>query len=124
MSSSQLPVLIVGAGLGGLTLAQCLNNRGIPFRVFERDPAAKSGRQRAQGWCISLHPWILDDLKASVRDDEAGLRAIAPSDALNLPSEGVIYSLPEGGTPMKELYRFGEGSSQGFIRVERSKLRQ
>jgi 2-polyprenyl-6-methoxyphenol hydroxylase-like FAD-dependent oxidoreductase len=43
---------IVGAGLGGLALAQGLKHRGVPFRVYERDRDA-SGRE--QGYRISLN---------------------------------------------------------------------
>jgi 2-polyprenyl-6-methoxyphenol hydroxylase-like FAD-dependent oxidoreductase len=32
------PVLVSGAGIGGLALAQALNLTGVPFRVFERAP--------------------------------------------------------------------------------------
>ncbi|KAL2809071.1 hypothetical protein BJX63DRAFT_406984 [Aspergillus granulosus] len=49
------PVLIVGAGIVGLTLGQALKKRGIPFRVYERDPHPDS---RGQGWAITLH-WAL-----------------------------------------------------------------
>jgi 5-methylphenazine-1-carboxylate 1-monooxygenase len=36
-----LPVLLVGGGIGGLTAALCLHQRGIPVRVFERVPELK-----------------------------------------------------------------------------------
>jgi hypothetical protein len=45
-------VLIVGAGLGGLTLAQNLRKRGISYEIFERDANKDS---RFQGWAIALH---------------------------------------------------------------------
>ena len=37
----KLPVIIAGGGIGGLTLALCLHERGIPVRVFERVPELK-----------------------------------------------------------------------------------
>jgi salicylate hydroxylase len=44
---------IVGAGLGGLALAQGLRRRGIAYRIFERDADASD---RQQGYRISLNP--------------------------------------------------------------------
>ncbi|HIH2644050.1 TPA: NAD(P)-binding protein, partial [Burkholderia cenocepacia] len=38
-------VAIVGAGLGGLALAQALKQAGIAFDVYERDAAIDSRRQ-------------------------------------------------------------------------------
>uniref|UniRef100_A0A8H7TWK8 FAD-binding domain-containing protein n=1 Tax=Bionectria ochroleuca TaxID=29856 RepID=A0A8H7TWK8_BIOOC len=44
-------VLIVGAGPGGLLLAQFLRGQGIPYAIFERDEELDS---RAQGWAVAL----------------------------------------------------------------------
>ncbi|ESZ92454.1 hypothetical protein SBOR_7171 [Sclerotinia borealis F-4128] len=48
---SKLKVLIVGAGIVGLTLAQGCRENGIEFEIVERDESGK----RAQGWAITLH---------------------------------------------------------------------
>lgn len=62
-SISQLPprVLIIGAGLGGLSLAQGLKKAHIPFHVFERDP---SSNFRAQGYRIKINHEGAQALKA------------------------------------------------------------
>ncbi|ORX97385.1 hypothetical protein BCR34DRAFT_449766, partial [Clohesyomyces aquaticus] len=44
-------VLIIGAGLGGLALAQVLQNHGAPFELFERDNAPSA---RRQGWAVAF----------------------------------------------------------------------
>lgn len=55
-------VLIAGAGVVGLTIAQgCLEN-GIPFTIFEKDDAPD---QRTQGWALTLH-WCLDALERTI----------------------------------------------------------
>ena len=48
-----MTINIVGAGLGGLLLAQGLIRRGIACRVFERD---RDPGGRSQGYRISLNP--------------------------------------------------------------------
>lgn len=115
---SSEPILIIGAGLGGLALAQSLQQKKIPYRIFERD--LQNG-MRQQGWAISLHPWLMADICSAIRDDEAGLRAIAPTATLGLHSEGVIYSFEN--KERKQLFKFGEGTEQPFVRVDRAKFR-
>jgi 2-polyprenyl-6-methoxyphenol hydroxylase-like FAD-dependent oxidoreductase len=46
-------ISIIGAGIGGLTLAQSLTRRGISARVFERDVSPEF---RAQGYRVTLRP--------------------------------------------------------------------
>ncbi|KAI9372095.1 hypothetical protein BJX61DRAFT_467180 [Aspergillus egyptiacus] len=46
------PILIIGAGLAGLTAARLLTNVHIPVIVFEASP-----RSRSQGYAISLRDW-------------------------------------------------------------------
>ncbi|KAI1035313.1 hypothetical protein LB504_006130 [Fusarium proliferatum] len=53
------PVLIIGAGISGLLLAQSLSRHGIPFRVFERDTDLET---RGVGWGLTLL-WTLPVLK-------------------------------------------------------------
>jgi 2-polyprenyl-6-methoxyphenol hydroxylase-like FAD-dependent oxidoreductase len=46
------PILIIGAGIIGLTLAHSLKQSGIPFLIFERDSHLES---RGPGWAVSIH---------------------------------------------------------------------
>lgn len=50
-TTTDLPVLIVGAGVAGLTLAQGLRLRSVPFRLFERH--ARSHRAQGHRFRIS-----------------------------------------------------------------------
>ena len=55
MDFAYSPVLIVGAGVSGLTLAQALLKEGIPFQIVERDESLSS---RSAGWGLTIH-WAL-----------------------------------------------------------------
>ncbi|KAK2592255.1 hypothetical protein QQS21_010042 [Conoideocrella luteorostrata] len=60
--TANLPVIIIGAGISGLSLAQHLRQLGIPFRIFERDTGVKS---RGVGWGLTLN-WSLPMLRSLV----------------------------------------------------------
>ena len=47
-------VLIVGSGVGELSLAQSLRKQGISFEIFERDTNPDA---RFQGWAIVMHSY-------------------------------------------------------------------
>lgn len=52
-------ILIVGAGVSGLLLAQYFQKCGIPFKIFERDADFTT---RGVGWGLTLH-WSLPALR-------------------------------------------------------------
>ncbi len=56
----QLPILIIGAGIAGLTLAQGLLRSSIPFLIFDRDTHISS---RSPGWAVTIH-WALSSLQS------------------------------------------------------------
>lgn len=49
--SNKPHVLIVGGGIGGLTLAQSLRKKGVSFEVFDRDTNIKP---RSYGFALGL----------------------------------------------------------------------
>ncbi|ODP35224.1 NAD(P)/FAD-dependent oxidoreductase [Pandoraea sp. ISTKB] len=62
---SALHVTIIGAGLGGLCLAQGLRRAGIPFDVYERDAAPEA---RFQGYRLRIDADGLDALTQCLPD--------------------------------------------------------
>jgi hypothetical protein len=61
--SEPLPVLIIGSGLGGLTLAHALAKHNIPYRIYERDSQES---QRAQGYRITIANGGADGLRSAL----------------------------------------------------------
>jgi 2-polyprenyl-6-methoxyphenol hydroxylase-like FAD-dependent oxidoreductase len=63
--SSPSPILIIGAGISGLTLAQACRKRNIAFRIFERDASAT---HRSAGWGLTLN-WSLPAFRELLPND-------------------------------------------------------
>jgi len=57
-ASHSLKVLISGAGITGLVLAQALRRHNVPYVIFERDATVSTW---GRGWGRTIH-WALDTL--------------------------------------------------------------
>ncbi|KAI2619636.1 FAD/NAD(P)-binding domain-containing protein [Hypoxylon sp. NC1633] len=81
-ATTNLPVLIIGAGIAGLTLAQGLRLHSIPFRLFERHP--RSRRLQGHRFRISkdgqtaLNSVLSPQLQGLVQQTEPDRFAFAP----------------------------------------------
>ncbi|KAF7985518.1 hypothetical protein HWV62_3739 [Athelia sp. TMB] len=109
-------ILIVGAGLGGLTLAQSLRSQGIDFEIFERDAGPQA---RVQGWAVGLHKII------------PVLQQIVPPEAPAIESTSVTAGHPGMDTVGWYDSKTGEPMDVGSIwvpgksiRINRAKFRQ
>jgi 2-polyprenyl-6-methoxyphenol hydroxylase-like FAD-dependent oxidoreductase len=103
--SSTNPVLISGAGLGGLLLAQSLRSHRIPFKLYERDADSAS---RSQGYRLRLSvdgltavEQILDRahyerFRAGCTDLNATKR-LEVVDALTMETKPLLPPGPQGG---------------------------
>lgn len=105
-------VVIIGAGLGGLCLAQGLRRRGIGFRVYERDASLQS---RHQGYRIHIDT-----------HGDGALREVLPPELYRLFRATV--GVPSPHTPvfdeqLRQTARF-EGDGGTHLAVDRLTLRQ
>lgn len=117
---NDLPVLIIGAGISGLLLAQQLCRLHIPFKIFERDTSFTA---RGAGWGLTLH-WSLPALREllpehllpRLRDTYVDLGAVERGEDSTFPFFDLTTGERKGGVPQS-------GENQR-IRVSREKLRQ
>ncbi|KAJ6782151.1 hypothetical protein PWT90_07443 [Aphanocladium album] len=113
-STSRPHILIAGAGLGGLALAQILRKQGISFEIFERSVAS-----RAQGYAIGIHS-IIQDLVDAFPDDMPSPNVVDHLLPLDLPAEMAFYD----GHSVDSRIGVQATSRQEIIRANRQRLRE
>ena len=109
MTESNKPVLIIGAGISGLALAQGLKKAGIPFHVFESDP---SPAFRPQGYRFRIQgngiPALRELLPADLFERFEKVCAVtvlgfgninAFDGSVQAPNRGPMGGAPGGGPP-------------------------
>ena len=117
---NDLPILIVGAGISGLLLAQQLRQSNTPFKIFERDNDFST---RGPGWGLTLH-WSLsalrellpEDLLSRLPDAYVDRAAVERGESSTFPFFDLTTGGKKGASP-----RAGENER---IRVTREGLRR
>lgn len=107
-SMPKQPIVILGSGIGGLTLGRCLRQKGIPSIIYDK---ATSSPRHSYG--ITLHPWAYKPLLQVLGIDENSFRRRIAVDSLYHAGTGKAY--PEGSTLSGDL-------TPGIFRANRSKL--
>ena len=119
---SDLPIIIIGAGISGLTLAQYLHKSHVPFRIFERDTGLFS---RGGGWGLTLH-WSLPALRQLLPENVQSRmpEAYVDKEATSRgdPGKFQFFDLSKGvplfGVPAAERIRVNRGKLRNLLTTD------
>ncbi|KAL8365331.1 hypothetical protein RB595_004235 [Gaeumannomyces hyphopodioides] len=115
------PILIVGAGVSGLLLAQHLRREGVAFAIFDRDEP--DDKTRGVGWGLTLH-WSLPQLRALLPDELVRRLPEAYVDRAAVVDRGCYSSFPFYDLSTGELRAATPGAPESKrIRVSRERFR-
>ncbi|KAK5119104.1 hypothetical protein LTR62_000315 [Meristemomyces frigidus] len=132
--SRKKPILISGAGLGSLLLAQALRRAGLPFIIYERDASLKF---RGQGYRLRMSALGLDAIESVLTPedwkrfwDTCGKTGGSGFAALNaITGEDITQPPPEKSQKMVEQERKGgpldlESRDGKIVGIARGEMRE
>lgn len=117
-NEADLPILIIGAGVAGLVIAQGLRKHNIPFSLFERQPRA----QPAQGHRFRISAEALDGLLSTALPETEGLlrrTAAKRNPAMPLLLDAHAFDIAAPDAPRLH----GDGVYRGSAPIDRSWVR-
>ncbi|KAK0119170.1 hypothetical protein ONS95_008028 [Cadophora gregata] len=110
------PIHIIGAGIGGLTLARCFKHRGVQSIIFDKSPSPA-----LHNYGVSLQPWATKLLINVLNVDESSFARRVAVDGLRGGTGKVYPSLVSGlgsGKGHAELLRAHQGRLEEVLREE------
>ncbi len=126
-AASPRHIVIVGAGVAGLTAAALLAHRGYRVSLFEKQsvPGGRAASMTEEGFTFDLGPTLLfmpDVYRETFAlwggdfDREVPMQRLRPNYRLNYADGKTLEISPLLSETMRSLERFAPGSSRGFLR--------